>query len=200
LGAAGLLLGLLTIFSSFPAAAAWGPLYLEHSVASPPSQDWLKDVPERPGASKRKVAVFVIQGDDVYQPVRAAVVRALRRQGLNVTATLQPVDSPAQYREMSSTLKVGAYVDGDVTGEGPRQSVHIRVRSGVTGQNVAAVNFSGPTSKIVGAITRTLWTRVGPATVRACSGAARSHRHEREPLRIEAGTPLDDDSIGVRGT
>jgi len=45
LGAAGLLLGLLTIFSSSPAAAAWGPLYLEHSAATPPSQDWLKDLP-----------------------------------------------------------------------------------------------------------------------------------------------------------
>ena len=194
------ILGLMAGVSSSPAQAAWGPPYMERSVATPPSQDWLKDVPERPGAAKRKVAVFVIQGDDVYQPVRAAVVRALRRQGLDVTATLQPVDSPAQYREMSSALKVAAYIDGDVTGEGARQSVHIRVRSGVTGQHVAAASFSGPTPKIAGVITRTLWTRVGRATMRACSSAAHSHRREREPLRIEAGTPLDDASISARGT
>ena len=195
-----LTLGLAAGLFSHPAGAAWGPPYQQRSLAAPPSQDWLKDAPERPGAAKHKVAVFVIQGDDVYQPVRAAVVRALRRQGLTVTATLQPVDSPAQYREMSSTLKVGAYVEGDVTGEGARQSVHIRVRSGVTGQHVAAASFSGPTPKIAGVITRTLWTRVGRATMRACSSAAHSHRREREPLRIEAGTPLDDASISARGT
>jgi len=197
-------LGLLVVLScgvvSSRAEAAWGPPpYAEPHVApSPPDQTWLKDIPDRPGAPKHKVAVFVIQGDDVYQPVRAAVVRALRRKGLNVTTTLQPVDSAVQYREMSSTLKVAVYVDGEVTGEGAHQSVHLRVRSGVTGQHVAAVNLSGPTPKIVATITRTFWNRVGSATMRACSSAARPHPREREPLRIEAGTSVDDVSIAAR--
>jgi len=197
-------LSLLVVLScgaaSSRAEAAWGPPpYAEPHVApSPPDQTWLKDVPDGPGAAKHKVAVFVFPGDDVYQPVRAAVVRALRRKGLNVTATLQPVDSAVQYREMSSALKVGAFVDGEVTGEGAHQSVHIRVRSGVTGQHVAAVNLSGPTPKVVAAITRTFWNRVGSATMRACASASRPHPRVREPLRIEAGTSVDDVSIAAR--
>jgi len=158
----------------------------------------LKDVPERPGASKHKVAVFVIPGDDVYQPMRAAVVKALRKKGINVTATLQPVDSAVQYREMSTALKVGAYVDGEVTGEGAHQTLHLRVRSGATGQHVASVNLTGPTPKIVGAITRTLWNRVGSATIHACSSTSHAHPRDREPMRIEAGTPVDDVSIAAR--
>jgi len=198
----GLVVALIAGMVSLRVEAAWGPPpYAEpHAAPSPPDQTWLKDPTERPGAVKRKVAVFVFQGDDVYQPMRAAAVRALRRRGLSVTATLQPVDSPAQYREMSSTLKVGAYVDGEVTGEGARQNLRIRVRSGVTGQYIASVTLSGPTPKVVGTITRTLWNRVGPAITRACAGAARSHRLEREPLRIEAGSALEEASIGPPGT
>src|SRR6185369_6437354 len=85
---------------------------------APPDQSWLADPPEKPGgAGRAKIAVFVFQGDDVYEPVRAAVVRTLRRRGLNVTATLRPLDSPAQYREMSSTLNVAVYVEGELKGE-----------------------------------------------------------------------------------
>jgi len=198
----GLVVAVISIATTSGAAqAAWWPLpYARRAAPMPPDQTWLNDVPPRSGASKPKVAVFVIQGDDVYQPVRAAVVQSLRRKGLDVTATLRPVDSPAQYREMSSTLKVAAYVDGEVTGEGAHHNAHIRVRSGVTGQSVAVANFSGPTPKIVGGITRSLWNKVGSATMRACSGTAHSHRREREPLRIEAGTPLDDASIASPGT
>jgi hypothetical protein len=197
----GLVVAVISLGTSSGAQAAWWPFpYVAPRAAPlPPDQTWLNDVP-RSGASKPKVAVFVIQGDDVYQPVREAVVRSLRRKGLDVTAALRPVDSPAQYREMSSTLKVAAYVDGEVTGEGAHHNAHIRIRSGVTGQHVAVANFSGPTPKMVGGITRSLWNKVGSATMRACSATAHSHRREREPLRIEAGTPLDDASIATPGT
>jgi|GEM_PF-3282209 len=193
---AGLLVGLGLAVASSSAQAAWWPFsYVARAPAPlPPDQSWLNDVPARSGPSKPKVAVFILQGDDVYQPVRAAVVRSLRRKGLDVTATLRPVDSPAQFREMSATLKVAAYVDGEVTGEGAHHSAKIRVRSGATGQNVAVANFSGTTPKIVGAINRSLWNKVGGATMRACSATAHTHRREREPLRIEAGTALDDAS------
>src|SRR5688572_23114107 len=82
------------------ALARWGVPHLPRPpivrrVA--PDQSWLQDVPEKAGARTRnKVAVFVFRGDDVYEPVRAAVVRLLRRRGLNVTATLRPVDSAEQ--------------------------------------------------------------------------------------------------------
>ena len=187
-----------------PAEAAWGVPYhwLRGVVRSTaPDQSWLMDIPERPGVrSKGKVAVFVFKGDDVYQPVRAAVVRVLRKKGLNVTATLRPVDSAAQYREMSSALNLAVYVEGEVSGEGARQSALIRLRSGVTGQRIASAKFSGPTQKIVGDVGRGLWSRVGGTMMRACSSASHPRRRESEPLHIEAGTPLETTPIGSEGT
>jgi hypothetical protein len=188
--------------ASTPAEAAWAIPYRRPApVVRPPDQSWLTDIPEKPGAhSKGKVAVFVFNGDDVYQPVRAEVVRVLRRKGLNVTVSLRPLDSAAQYREMSYALNLGVYVEGELSGEGARQSARIHLRSGVTGQRIATVTFAGPTPKIVGAVERSLWTRVGGATMRACSSTSRPRRREREPQRIDAGTPLDDKPIASQGT
>src|SRR4051812_11720642 len=77
--------GLITVSAAAPAQAAWGlPYLLPPAVVrhTGPDQTWMQDVPERPGAhAKGKVAVFVFRGDDVYEPVRAAVVRALRAKG-----------------------------------------------------------------------------------------------------------------------
>jgi hypothetical protein len=203
LGVVGLV-GVILGAASGRANASWllpyvRPPLVVHPVV--PDQSWLMDVPERPGAhSKGKVAVFVFNGDDVYQPVRAEVVRVLRRKGLNVTATLRPVDSAAQYREMSYTLNLAVFVEGELIGDGPRQSAHIRLRSGLTGQRIASATFSGPTPKIVEAIGHTLWTRVGGTVMRACSSASRPRRREREPLHIEAGTPMESTSLASEGT
>jgi hypothetical protein len=192
-----MLVGVILGSAPAPAQAGWVPyLWRPRPVRlAPPDQSWLTDVPERRGARSRgKVAVFVFKGDDVYQPVRAAVVRVLRRRGLNVTASLRPVDSVAQYREMSYALNLAVYVDGEVSGEGARQSALIRLRSGVSGQRIASARFSGLTPKIVGDVGRTLWTRVGPATMRACTSAAKPRQRVGEPLHIEAGSPLEDDA------
>jgi hypothetical protein len=161
--------------------------------AAPPDQSWLNDVPERPGARSRgKIAVFVFKGDDVYQPTRAAVVQLLRRRGFNVTTTLRPADSAAQYRDLSVAANLAVFVEGEVSGEGDRQSALLRFYGGVTGHRIASARFSGSTEKLVADLRHALWTRVGPAITRACSSAARPRRLEREPLHIEAGTPLDD--------
>jgi hypothetical protein len=191
-------LSVAAIIVAAPATAhAWGRIYMPppgpaRSMA--PDQSWLQDVPERRGAHARgKVAVFVIQGDDVYQPVRAAVVKLLRRRGLNVTASLRPVDTASQYRELSQSLNLAVYVDGEVTGEGAHQSAVIRLRSGMSGQHIASARFSGPTKKIVSDMNSKLWTRIGPTVTRACTGAKHPRQLEREPMRIEAGSPDDDD-------
>jgi hypothetical protein len=197
-GLAGMILGA----GAAPAQAAWAlPHPRPPTVVRPPDQSWMMDVPQRPGArSKGKIAVFVFKGDDIYEPVRAAVVRALRAKGLNVTATLKPVDSAAQYREMSYALNLAVFVEGELTGEGAHQSAHIRLRSGMTGQPVASATFAGLTPKIVGDVARGLWGRVGPVVRRACSNAARPRRREREPLHIEAGTPMENTTISSEGT
>lgn len=167
--------------------------------APPPDQSWLQDVPEKPGVRTRgKAAVFVIRGDEYYQPVRAAVVKTLRRRGLNVTATLRPVDSAAQFREMSQTLQLGVFIDGELRGDGAKQTARIRLRSGVSGRTIATAMFTGPTRKIVDDVNHKLWGRMGGAITRSCSSAARQRRPELAPLRIEAGSP-EDSALSLRG-
>ena len=193
--ACGLAVAFGTVAASATALAAWGVYYWPppkpvHRMA--PDQSWLQDVPERRGHGK--VAVFAFQGDDVYQPVREAVVKLLRRRGLNVTASLRPVDSASQYRELSQTLNLAVYIDGEVTGDGDHQTAVIRLRSGMSGQRIASVRFTGPTKKIVADLRGKLWTRVGPTVTRACAGVSKPRQQEREPLRIEAGSSVDDNT------
>jgi hypothetical protein len=175
------------------AEAAWGvPCRLPQVHSAPPDQSWLKDVPEKPDAeSAGRIAVFAFTGDDVFEPFRAAVVRTLRKQRLNVTAGLRPADSPAQYREMSYSSNLAVFVEGEVTGQGARQTVLIRLRSGVTGQHFTSAKFSGSTPAIVEAIGNALWGRVGAAILRTCTSAAKPRRRESTPTYIEAGSPLD---------
>jgi hypothetical protein len=175
------------------AEAAWGvPFPLPKVQSSPPDQSWLKDVPEKPDATAAgKVAVFTFKGDDVFEPFRGAVVRTLRKQRLSVTAALRPADSPAQYREMSCSSNLAVFIDGEVSGEGARQTVLIRLRSGVTGQHFTSVRFSGSREVIVESIGNALWGRVGSAILRTCSSAAKPRRRESTPTYIEAGSPLD---------
>jgi len=119
------------------------------------------------------------------------VVQTLRKQRLNVTAALRPADNPAQYREMSYSSNLAVFIEGEVSGQGERQTVVIRLRSGVTGQHFTSAKFSGSTQAIVGAIGGGLWGRVGGAIMRTCSSAAKPRRREAAPTYIEAGSPLD---------
>jgi hypothetical protein len=185
--------------ASAPAEAAWGvPCPLPQVLAAPPDQSWLRDVPEKPGERARgRVAVFVFKGDDVFEPVRAAVVRTLRKQHLNVSAGLRPADSPAQYREMSYASHLAVFIDGEVSGQGARQTVLLRLRSGVTGQYFTSAKFSGATPALVGAIRGSLWARVGSAIMRSCSSAAKPRRRGAEPTYIDAGSSLDSPLVGL---
>jgi hypothetical protein len=178
-----------------PARALWGGGRSSRSGvvrSMPPDQSWLQDVPEKPGArSKGKIAVFPFAGDDVYEPMRAEVVGLLRGKGFTVFASLRPVDSVAQLREMSVALGLGAIIDGTVKGDGPRESAHIQVRSGGSGQPIATVTFSGSTPKIVAAIRRGFWGRFASSIQRGCAGGKRARRFAKEPLRIDASSPSD---------
>jgi hypothetical protein len=187
------LVGLIVGLASTPAEGAWGTSYSWRPPRrTAPDQSWLMDVPEKPGhRSRGRVAVFAFNGDEYYQPVRAAVVKTLRRRGLNVTTSLRPVDSAAQFRELGQTLNLAVYIDGEMRGEGARQSVVIRLRSGHSLQHIASARFSGPTEKIVDEVGRKFWTRIGPAVTRACTSASRPRRLEREPMRIDAGEEAD---------
>jgi hypothetical protein len=173
-----------------PAAeATWGMLPMRPPKRVPPDQSWLVDPPEKPG--RGKIAVFEFKGDDVYQPVRAAVVRVLRRRGFNVTVALRQPDTAIEYREMSQVSNLVVYVAGDVKGEGKSQHAQVSLFSGLSGHRISYATFAGPTEKICADIAGKLWTRFGPTIARVREGVAKPRRQEREPLRIDAGDPVD---------
>jgi hypothetical protein len=139
------------------------------------------------------VAVFVFKGDDAAsERVRAQVVRALRARGLKVVTTLRPVDSAEQFREMAVTLNLAVYVDGEVNEDGDQASAAIHLRSGVTGLRVASATFSGDRKNLAFDVRKALWGRVGDSFVRICADAAKPRKHDRAPMRIEAGTPIEN--------
>ena len=188
-----LLVLVLVSGSSSVARATWGMLPMRAPPRTPPDQTWLKDPPERRGVHTRgKIAVFEFKGDDVYQPVREAVVRLLRRRGFTVTVTLRPADSAAEYRDVSHQLNMAVYVEGDMKGEGKGQRAHLRLYSGLSGHRMASLGFSGATDKIVEDLGRTFWTRVGPAITRACTAVSKPRRLEHEPLHIDASDAASD--------
>jgi hypothetical protein len=133
---------------------------------------------------------MVFDGDGA-NPLRGRIVRLLRAKGLKVITTLRPVDSPEQYREMADTLVLVAFVDGEASEDGDQASVTVNVRSGVSGLRVASATLAGERRKLPAAIDKELWLQLEPPLARACADAAKPHKREREPMRIEAGTPLD---------
>jgi hypothetical protein len=152
----------------------------------------MKDVPDKPGAKSRgKVAVFVFEGDDEFEQSRRAVVRALRKQGLTVFATLRPSDTPAQYRAVSYSSGIALFIDGEVSGGGSQHVLQLKLRSGVTGQYIGGTKFTGTPTTLAGTIERSLWTKVGPSTVRACASAVKPRKRGFSPMYIEAGSPSD---------
>ncbi len=141
-----------------------------------------------PGA---KVAVMGFAGDGA-ESVRRQVLRVLRAKGLKVNAGLRPVDSAEQYREMASALNLVAYVHGEVSGDGDDESATIHVRGGRTGLRIASATFSGGRRELPGNVGRELWPQMGSAFARACTDAAKPRKNERGPMRINAGTRIED--------
>jgi hypothetical protein len=191
-GVWGLLLIIALGFGAVPGAHA------ESKRLKPrPGTKTTHKVPEKPTAisvTKGKVAVFAFKGDD-GDAVRAEVVHILRARGLDVMTSLRPVDSAAQFREMADTLDLAAYIDGEVRDDGRKETAIVHVRSGATGFRVASAAFYGTESKVPDDVGRALWNRIGAAVARACVSASRPRKHERAPLRIEAGTPIENTPV-----
>lgn len=146
--------------------------------------------PEPIPPPKGKVAVMAFDGDGA-NPLRARVVRLLRAKGLQVVTTLRPVDTPEQYRELANTLVLVAFLDGEASEDGDQASVTVNVRSGVSGLRIASATLAGERRKLPATIDKELWAQLAPPLSRVCTDAAKPHKREREPMRIEAGTPLD---------
>jgi len=120
------------------------------------------------------------------------VVNALRAKGLKVVTNLRPVDSAEQYREMATTLNLVGYVDGEYVGEGDQASATVYVRSGFTGLRAASTTFAGERRTLATDVGKGLWDRISPDLSKLCADASKPRKIERAPLRIEAGTPLEN--------
>ena len=119
--------------------------------------------------------MFGFTGDGAAR-VQQVVVSTLRTRGLQVTTSLRPVDSAEQYREMAATLRLAAYIDGTVGGDGSRGQATVHVRSGVTGRRIASLRFSGERSALAADVGNGLWPRTGPQLARLCAEAAKPRK------------------------
>jgi hypothetical protein len=137
-----------------------------------------------------KVAVFGFTGEGASR-IQQAVVSTLRTRGLQVTTGLRPVDSAEQYREMAATLRLAAYIDGNVAGSATQGQATVRVRSGVTGRPIASVRFAGDRGGLPTDVSNGLWPRTGPQLTRLCAEAAKPRKGGRKAMRINAGTPIE---------
>ena len=66
------------------------------------------------------------------------------------------------------------------------------MRSGYSGRKVAAVTFRESPLHLRAEVEDKLWTKIGPAIARACTDASKPRKRDRDPMMIEAGTPLAD--------
>jgi hypothetical protein len=150
-----------------------------------------KEPPLPPPQGKFAVFTFAGEGGHVVQQ---KVVNALRAKGLKVITNLRPVDSAEQYREMSLTLNLVGYFDGEWMAEGDQASATVYLRSGVTGMRTASTTFAGEKRSLAGEVGKGLWDRLSSDLSLLCVEAAKPRKAERAPLRIEAGTPLPNRS------
>jgi hypothetical protein len=140
-----------------------------------------------------KVALLSFTGDDA-EPVRRQVMHLLKSKGMKIVTNLRAVDSAEQYREMAVTLNLVAYVDGEVTVEGNDGSATVFVRNGASGMRTASATFAAERHQLTTGpgLGKDLWDKIGPALGQACTDASKPRKGGREPMRINAGTPLTD--------
>ena len=148
-----------------------------------------EEPPLAPVAPGAKVAVFSFAGDDA-EPFRKQIMHLFKSKGLKLMTSLRPVDSAEQYREMAATLNLVAYVDGEVAVDGGEASATVFVRSGATGLRTASATFAGDRHQVGASLGKEMWDKLAPALGQACADASKPRKAGREPMRINAGTPL----------
>jgi hypothetical protein len=93
---------------------------------------------------------------------------------------------------MAATLRLAAYIDGTVGGDGSQGHATVLVRSGTTGRRIASLRFSGERSGLASDVGDKLWPRTGPQLTRLCAEAAKPRKGGRRVMRINAGTPIEN--------
>ncbi|HMF41249.1 MAG TPA: hypothetical protein VKQ32_11155 [Polyangia bacterium] len=182
-----------TIGLAIVLAAAPPALARRKARSAPNAKTVARAQPKEPPlpAPQGKFAVFTFEGEGAHR-VQQQVIASLRAKGLKVITNLRPLDSAEQYREMAVTLNLVAYLDGEYIGDGDQASATVYVRSGVTGLRSTSTTFAGEKRTLPAEVGKGLWERISPDLSRLCVDAAKPRKLERAPLRIEAGTPLEN--------
>jgi len=177
----------LALFVCAPAAANARSAH-HHSAHAARKAPHSKIVPNQEG----KIAVFPVLYDD-EEGFFAQIVRILRDHGLDVATDVKRVDTSEQFRELSTALGFAGYIDAEYTERSAAKSrITIQVRSGWTGRKLAVVTFKETKLHLRAEVEDNLWTKIGPAIARACADASKPRKRDRDPMMIEAGTPLAD--------
>ncbi len=148
---------------------------------------------EADAIARGRAAVFAFQGDET-EPLRRLVVRLLKANGMRVQTDLLPNDTAEQFRDMAAALNLAVYVHGRVK-DAPsgRSQATVTIRSGVTGRVIAAASFAGDRRKLPTSVEEGLWQKIRAPVARACVDAQNKPRRHNAPMRIEAGTPVEDE-------
>jgi len=146
-----------------------------------------------------KAAVFAFQGDE-SEPVRRQVVRLLQANGLRVRADLRPNDTAEQFRDMAAALDLAVYVHGRVADVHSGRSVAtVTLRSGVSGKTITTARFEGKRRELASMVEQGLWEKMRSPLARACIEAKKPGRRHNAPMRIEAGSPVEDAPLQAKG-
>jgi hypothetical protein len=139
-----------------------------------------------------KIALLEFRGDNTEQ-IRAQVIKVLKTKVKEVSTNLRPADTTEQYRDMGAALNLALYVHGQIKDTGKDSAVlTIDLRSGVSGRKLTSVKFTGPRRKLYADAEDELWAKIEKPFGRACLDATRAVRHHNAPMRIEAGSPIED--------
>jgi hypothetical protein len=139
-----------------------------------------------------KVAILEFRGDGTEE-IRTQVIKALRPKVRELSTNLRAPDTVVQYRDMGAALNLALYVHGSLKDAGKDQStLTIDLRSGVSGRKITSVKFTGSRRKLYADAEDELWSRIEKPFGRACLEASKAVRHHSAPMRIEAGTPIED--------
>lgn len=147
---------------------------------------------EAQAVAASKIALLDFHGDGTEQ-IRAQVLKVLKTKVREVASNLRPPDTAEQYRDMGAALNLALYVHGQIKDTSKDQAVlTIDLRSGVNGRKLTSVKFTGNRRKLYADAEDELWKRIEKPFGRACLEATRAVRHHNAPMRIEAGTPIED--------
>jgi hypothetical protein len=185
---------LLTGGASVALAAPRKAAAKSHSRAKAHASTEARAREEAEAITASKIALLAFHGDNTEQ-IRAQVIKVLKPKVREISTNLKSPDTTEQFRDMGAALDLALYVHGQIKDTGKDMAVlTIDLRSGVSGRKLTTVKLTGNRRKLYADAEDELWHKIEKPFGRACLEATKAVRHHNAPMRIEAGTPVEDSS------